>query len=265
MAGSVLAAIALTGCTLVPSHSAPTPPAGVPAVPVPDPVLVTHVQPETIEPTPTIEPSTTETETATATPTPATPTTEAPAKVIYLTFDDGPTREWTPEVLRILKERGATATFFVLGLQAEKSPDQVALVSYQGHAVASHTYRHLDLPKQKRSTIDKEIETTSDLLGNIDRCVRPPYGSTNSTVRKAITDRDKVQVLWDVDTEDWRRPGADAIVENVLANAKPGSVVLMHDGGGDRSQTLAALPRFMDELSAQGYTFEAIPECLPTG
>jgi peptidoglycan-N-acetylglucosamine deacetylase len=186
------------------------------------------------------------------------PTTASPASrrgTVYLTFDDGPS-PYTDRVLRVLTQHHATATFFELGAQQERYPAVAARVRSQGSRIGNHTYDHRNLTTLTATGVRNEIAR-----GPAAVCVRPPYGATDALVRRVIADRHQRQVLWTVDPQDWARPGAAAIRARVLAGARAGSIVLLHDGGGDRSQTLAALPGILDELARRGYAVAALPYC----
>jgi peptidoglycan/xylan/chitin deacetylase (PgdA/CDA1 family)/heat shock protein HslJ len=180
--------------------------------------------------------------------------------VIYLTFDDGPTGpQWTPQVLSVLAGYNAKATFFVLGQNAQRYPDLIQAEYDAGHAIANHTFDHQSLSGLGREAFFNEVQSTQSILGDKSvPCLRPPYGATDSYTRARAEELGYQIVMWDIDTEDWKRPGAGAIVNEVLTNAHPGAVVLMHDGGGDRSQTLEALETVLSQLADLGYRFEPL-------
>jgi peptidoglycan/xylan/chitin deacetylase (PgdA/CDA1 family)/uncharacterized protein YraI len=193
---------------------------------------------------------------------------------IYFTFDDGPSPSWTPPVLDVLARYGAKATFFMVGQEIDQYPDVVRDVVESGHYVADHTWDHQSLEgvseaefvESVDSTRDALVSTASDLftLDGTVAYVRPPYGATDESTRAYAADLGMTMVMWDVDTMDWREPGAQQIATYVLDNAYPGAIVLMHDGGGDRSQTVTALETILPELAAQGYRFPTIYEGDPT-
>ncbi len=175
-------------------------------------------------------------------------------KVLYLTFDDGPHVGWTPKVLQILRKHNAKATFFVLGAEAAKRPDLVEQTRAAGHHIGNHTWDHPMLTKLSAAQMHQEI-----FSGVASKCFRPPFRDTNAKVEATAKANHQRQVLWDVDTNDWKKPGAAAIEHAILAGARPGAIVLMHDGGGNRAQTVAALERALTKLQRQGYTFHALP------
>jgi peptidoglycan-N-acetylglucosamine deacetylase len=184
------------------------------------------------------------------------------AGVVYLTFDDGPTPAHTPPVLDLLARYRARATFFVVGRSAATWPDLVRREFAAGHGVGNHTWSHRRLTGLSGGRWQAEVGATSATIrratGSAVRCLRPPYG----TVDAASTYRARAQglrvVLWDLDTNDWRRPGAAVIAGRVLARVHDGAVVLLHDGGGDRSQTVAALQTVLASLSARGFRFSSL-------
>jgi peptidoglycan/xylan/chitin deacetylase (PgdA/CDA1 family) len=175
-------------------------------------------------------------------------------KVLYLTFDDGPQREWTPQVLSVLTRHHAQATFFVLGREAAAHPELIATARSLGHTIGNHTWDHPRLTRLSPERIRQEIST-----GVPSRCFRPPYRDTNPAVAAVAASFRQRQVLWDVDTSDWEKPGAAKIERAIVRGARPGAIVLLHDGGGNRSQTVAALDRALTTLTRQGYTYRALP------
>lgn len=194
-----------------------------------------------------------------ATPRQVPPTTKPPtptSTVLYLTFDDGPDPTWTPRVLALLRQYGVHATFFELGVQVRENPTLPALVRADGHRIGNHTYGHKKLTgldaRELRSQIRRGPRAT---------CLRPPFGDVDARVRRAALDAGQRIVLWDVDTRDWSKPGTAHIVRSVLKDVHPGATILMHDAGGDRSETIAALRIVLPRLIAQGYTFATVPGC----
>lgn len=204
----------------------------------------------------------TPTPTATPTPTPTPPPTPT-GPAIYLTFDDGPHPDWTPQVLAMLAKWGVRATFFELGVNIDAYPWLSANVVNAGHKIGNHTYNHPDLTRLARSAINDQVGwTQSSILnatGQRTACFRPPYGSINATVRDVLAAYRLTPWIWNIDPRDWARPGVSAIVDNVLTNARADAVILMHDGGGNRSQTVQALDTIIPTLLARGYHFEMLP------
>lgn len=186
-------------------------------------------------------------------------------KYIALTFDDGPSK-YTQDILNILNEKGVHATFFNLSEQGTEFPDQEKAVAAAGNEVASHSVSHKYLPKLSRDDLRKEINDSfapiESNTGATGRMFRSPYGAFEAQQWVDATDLISMNVLWSIDTEDWRRPGPDKIHDAVLEHAKNGSIVLMHDGGGDRSQDVDALPRIIDDLKNEGFTFVTVSELI---
>ena len=182
-----------------------------------------------------------------------------------LTFDDGPS-EYTPKILAILKEKGVHATFYNLGNSANKYPDYTKRLVEEGNELASHTMRHQNLPTLDRESLRSEITKAFDVVnkasGKTVQMIRAPYGAFTATEWGRCGDLISCNVLWNIDTLDWKRPGADAIKNNVLSHAKNGRIVLMHDGGGDRSQDVDALPGIIDGLTQAGYKLVTVQELM---
>lgn len=210
-------------------------------------------------PTPTVS--------ASATPTsPAKPRPPAPAprhtggKVAYLTFDDGPNPTYTPQVLALLKRYDAHATFFMIGSAAKANPSLVKRVRAEGHVVGNHTYSHPWLTHLNAGGVRDQLRRTDAAVGRT-TCMRPPGGFVNNTVRNVAAAEGKRVVMWSVDPSDWARPGVQNIIGRIVPRTHVGSIVLMHDGGGPRTQTVTALATVLSRLSAQGYRFETLPAC----
>lgn len=187
-------------------------------------------------------------------------------KVIALTFDDGPSDQYTAPILDILKQKGVKATFFDVGQYSVRYPALEKRMVAEGHEVASHSNTHPFMPKMKRDELRAEINAgfanMKKASGVSTRMMRSPYGSFTVDQWKDVYDLVDYNVLWSIDTEDWRRPGAQAIHDAVLNHAYNGAVVLMHDGGGNRDQDIEALPGIIDDLKAQGYEFVTISGLL---
>lgn len=195
---------------------------------------------------------------AVATPSP----TPLPAKYVVLTFDDGPDLAYTPKVLDILAKYDAKATFFEIGQNVRKHPELTRRIHEAGHSVQNHTWTHADLRKLSASAFRQQVGSTDDAIraqtGSTPGCLRPPYGAVSATVRQRAKSMGKDLVAWTVDSRDWTKPGTSAIVQHVLRNVRNGSVILMHDGGGNRTETVAALPVILKALKAQGYGFRTL-------
>jgi cellulose synthase/poly-beta-1,6-N-acetylglucosamine synthase-like glycosyltransferase/peptidoglycan/xylan/chitin deacetylase (PgdA/CDA1 family) len=189
-----------------------------------------------------------------------------PAKTIALTFDDGPDPTWTPQILAVLAEHHVSATFFVVGSRAASNPGLLREIRAAGSEVGIHTFTHPDLGQVSTLRIDRELAETQLVVngatGETSYLLRPPYSSTANAVdndalrsfRETGADG-YVTVLSDIDSRDWERPGVDAIVRNAQPAGTAGGIVLLHDAGGERSQTVAALDRLIPDLQARGYRF----------
>jgi peptidoglycan/xylan/chitin deacetylase (PgdA/CDA1 family) len=178
---------------------------------------------------------------------------------VFLTFDDGPDPTYTPQVLDVLRAHGVRATFCVVGRYARARPDLVRRIRDEGHALCNHTENHANLAQLSSAGVEAEIRNAAasiaSAVGVSPTLFRLPYGR-NSAAAQDVIGRMGLRLLgWNVDPSDYTRPGAQAIASRVNAQARPGGIVLLHDGGGDRSQTLAALPLIIASLRAAGYTF----------
>ncbi len=179
--------------------------------------------------------------------------------VVYLTFDDGPSLPWTAQVLDVLQRYNAAATFFVIGRQVPGKDDLLNRIVSQGSTIANHTYHHSSLAGISRAQFQHEVLATEHALGSYATpCLRPPYGATDANTYAFAQELGYRIVLWDIDPYDWQNPGVDAIVSRVVQGVHPGSIVLMHDGGGYRAQSIAALETILATLTPQGYRFEAL-------
>ncbi|PKQ16784.1 MAG: hypothetical protein CVT67_03160 [Actinobacteria bacterium HGW-Actinobacteria-7] len=188
----------------------------------------------------------------------------AGTKVVALTFDDGPWPKSTEAILDVLKREQVPGTFFMLGVRVKKAPAVARRVVAEGHQVANHTLGHRLLTKEKPKEIKHQIRGGAAAIkkytGVSTRWLRPPYGGMNAKSWKVARVEKVHVVIWDVDSKDWTKPGAQKIASNVVRHAKPGSIILMHDGGGDRSQTVKALPTIIKKLRAKGYLFVTVEE-----
>jgi peptidoglycan/xylan/chitin deacetylase (PgdA/CDA1 family) len=175
------------------------------------------------------------------------------AGTVYLTFDDGPHPTYTPKVLSILRKYGVKAVFFELGQNISWYPSITKNLRYYGMKIGNHTWSHPDLTTLSSTSVTWQLNKMETALGYRPRCVRPPYGAYNSRISSIVASRGQRLILWTVDPRDWSRPGTWTIVNRVLANVRDGSRILLHDGGGDRSQTVAALDILIPKLRARGY------------
>ncbi|NUO91896.1 MAG: polysaccharide deacetylase family protein [Dermatophilaceae bacterium] len=174
------------------------------------------------------------------------------AGTVYLTFDDGPNLTWTPKVLAILRKYGVKAVFFETGQGISYYPSVTRTLRSYGNLIGNHTWNHPNLTLLSNASVSWQLNRMESALGYRPRCVRPPGGATNSRIQAIIAARGQRHILWTVDPRDWSRPGSWTIVSRVLANVRDGSRILLHDGGGDRSQTVAALDLLIPRLRARG-------------
>ncbi len=192
-----------------------------------------------------------------------------PAGTVVLTFDDGPS-EYTARVLEILRENSVPATFFVVGECAVERPGMLSAILRDGHELGNHTYHHPRLDTVSRRVMAREVALTQAAItgqtGRATRLFRPPYihtgppDSATMIVVDALTRKGFVVVGEDFDPGDWARPGADVIVQR--STGPEGGIVLLHDGGGDRSQTVKALPGIIAWYRARGMRFATIGAAL---
>lgn len=188
-----------------------------------------------------------------------------PTKTIALTFDDGPDPKWTPQVLQVLAKHGAHATFFPIGARVNEHPDLVEDIVAGGNELGSHTFTHVEMARVPPWRRDLELALTQNAVagatGKQVTLFRPPFSSSPDAVHQYELEAfpaGSIVVLTELDTDDWRRPGVDAIVKAMQPASAAGAVVLLHDSGGDRSQTVAALDKAIPALKAKGYRFTTI-------
>lgn len=187
---------------------------------------------------------------------------ERAQKVVYLTFDDGPNRGNDVPLLRILRKEQVPATFFLVGSSLAEDRDAAAELFLAGHAVGNHTYSHADLTALDFAGVSHQLRWTQQMLGRVGgKCMRPPYGAVNGTVGAASRQLGLTQVMWSVDPQDWAHQNTGYIVSHVLTHVQDHSVVLLHDGGGDRSATVAAVRQLIPLLRERGYDFRTVPAC----
>jgi peptidoglycan/xylan/chitin deacetylase (PgdA/CDA1 family) len=179
-------------------------------------------------------------------------------KLVALTFDDGPS-SYTPDILRILRKKKARATFFMLGDQVASDPGTARRVLAAGHEIGNHSANHALLPGY--SNLKHANHQIREATGFKPCLFRPPYGAISSSVKQSARDLGMKSVLWDIDTSDWSTPGSGTIRSRV-SGASKGSIVLMHDGGGPRGQTVDALPGAIDNLRSRGFKFVTVTRLL---
>ena len=189
---------------------------------------------------------------------------QVPGMYVALTFDDGPSASLTPRVLDILRRNNAVGTFFVLGQNAASNRSVVARAAAEGNEIGVHTWSHIKMSGSPLAKVDSEISRTRNLIqeitGRAPLVMRPPYGATNG----ALVNRMKAQfgmrsILWDVDTLDWRHPGVQKVINTAVGQAKPGSIILVHD---IHASTVAAIEGIVQGLQARGFKLVTVSQLI---
>ena len=180
-------------------------------------------------------------------------------KAIALTIDDGPSPVYTPQILRLLQRYGITASFSMIGINVRAYPGVAREVADAGHMIVNHTQTHRDLAIMPLAVVTDEMDYASEAIhrvtGRLPDMFRAPYGAWSPTVIQRCQVMGMAPLDWSVDPRDWSRPGVTAIVKNIMDHTRTGSIILEHDGGGDRSQTVAALRVVLPRLLDAGYHF----------
>jgi peptidoglycan-N-acetylglucosamine deacetylase len=181
------------------------------------------------------------------------------AGVIALTIDDGPSPIYTPQILRLLHRYRITASFSMIGINVDAYPGVARDVAEAGHMIVNHTWTHLDLAFLSSVAVRDQMDYATDAIhratGRIPQMFRAPYGAWSPTVLEWCEQTRMSPLDWSVDPRDWSRPGTGAIIRNIMRNTQSGSIILEHDGGGNRSQTVAALRVVLPRLLAAGFRF----------
>jgi peptidoglycan/xylan/chitin deacetylase (PgdA/CDA1 family) len=184
---------------------------------------------------------------------------------IALTFDDGP-GPYTPQILSILERRNVPATFFEVGVLERYFHASTSQIVERGYVIGDHTESHAAMaklsPRQQRDQLVEQMAVIRRYGAPFPRLFRPPYGLWNAATLKLLRRYRMLMVLWTIDTSDYRHPGVKMIVRTVLARVRPGAIILLHDAGGDRSETVAALPKIIAALRARHYRFATVPRLL---
>jgi peptidoglycan-N-acetylglucosamine deacetylase len=194
-------------------------------------------------------------------------TAKAANKVIALTFDDGPS-QYTPQILAILKQHNIKATFFVLGESVKSYPNILQETFAAGNVIGNHTYYHSMLSTLTAAQIAGEIKKTNaiifDTIQIYPKLFRPPYGVCPTQCKNVFTQLGFTKIMWDYMPGDWdiKNTSADIIASKVIQHANSGAIIVLHDGGGDRTKTVAALPIIITTLKNEGYQFVTVSELL---
>jgi peptidoglycan-N-acetylglucosamine deacetylase len=185
-------------------------------------------------------------------------------KYVALTFDDGPWHKFTEQILKILHQNNIKATFFMIGENVKTYPQLAKEVLAEGHVIGNHTWHHWYKPMTPQQATS-EIESTADIIyqttGAKTSLFRPPGGILDNGLVDYARNQNHSTILWSADSEDYRTPTVATLIKRATKVA-PGGIVLMHDGGGDRSHTVKALPQIINKLRKQGYKFVTVPELL---
>ncbi|MCP3753664.1 polysaccharide deacetylase family protein [Streptomyces sp. TBY4] len=188
------------------------------------------------------------------------------ASAITLTFDDGPDPRYTPAILDTLARHGVRAMFFVCGEMAVDNQDLLRRMVAEGHVIGNHTWTHPLIPKLSRPALASEIGRTSEVVqqavGTAPLWFRAPYGAWNRAAFEIGAELGMEPLAWTVDSLDWKEPGTASIVSRVLRQAAPGVIVLNHDAGGNRSQSVQALASYLPQLLGRGFR-TTLPELPP--
>ena len=179
---------------------------------------------------------------------------------VAITFDDGPNPDYTPDLLKGLKERGVSATFFLLGKEVEKYPELVEQMHAEGHLIGTHSYEHVNLCNLTDEKAIEQVDKTNALIekitGERPQFIRPPYGCWKKNLDYKTS---MIEVLWDVDPLDWKTGNSDVVVSRVLKNVEEGDIILLHDASA--SSVKAALS-IIDKLQEDGYLFVTVDEIV---
>jgi peptidoglycan/xylan/chitin deacetylase (PgdA/CDA1 family) len=191
---------------------------------------------------------------------------ETARKVVALTFDDGPNPPHTEQLLKELEEKGVTATFFLIGKQVEAHPEMARRIAQAGHEIGGHSYDWETLTFRRRKTVETKLDQMDAAFADagITNVVlfRPPNGLLSPGQGKIIEERRLRHVSADVVVGDWKRVDAETIRNRVLKKIRPGSIIVLHDGGGDRRATIEAVPQIINAAREQGYSFLALGALL---
>lgn len=184
-------------------------------------------------------------------------------KLLALTFDDGPSKEFTKKYVDVLKSLNVKSTFFIVGKMAEKNPNLLTYIAENGNEIGIHSYSHKYMPLMTPEQMIDELYKTQEIVVNTTGVkpdlFRPPYGAFNNTLVKISNALGLHVVLWTVDPDDWKRPGIQNIINTIVSKSSSGSVILMHEGN---SETLAALPQIIVKLRSEGYSFVTVSELM---
>jgi peptidoglycan/xylan/chitin deacetylase (PgdA/CDA1 family) len=194
-------------------------------------------------------------------------------KIVALTFDDGPSPTWTPQILDELKKAGVKATFFMIGEHVEKYPDVVRRVHDEGHEIGNHTYDHHGIfyytPEELKAEVEKADDAIAGVIGQRTTFFRPPKAWITGKEKRQLKDMGYTPVLWTLNSKDWVTFDDKYIVPYIVDRIKPGDIILFHDSGGvfgiengNREETVQSIPQVITELARRGYRFVTISELM---
>ncbi len=187
-------------------------------------------------------------------------------KVFALTFDDGPDPSYTPKIVKILQEKKVPATFFMVGAMVRAHAPTGMLVVKAGFPIGNHTWTHPMRPPNPRAEIERTDAIIEKNLGITPHLFRPPYGIRTNGLASVASARGEDVIIWSSDSDDWNHgTNASRVYNNVMKNAGSGGIALMHDGGGNRSATVAALPGIIDALRNRGFKLVTVPQLMTMG
>ena len=188
----------------------------------------------------------------------------AEQKVLYLTFDDGPSERYTPKILDILHRERVHATFFVLGFRCKQYPIITKRIHREGHEIGNHGFYHQQIVNKDNAWLRRDVLKTDQIIHRIcgvqTMYYRPPGGLISDTELTEIRKTGHHVMLWTVDSQDWKTNSTQSILRNVYREVKPGSVILLHDGVTNSQFTVKALPILIRTLKFQGYVFKVLPQ-----
>lgn len=193
-------------------------------------------------------------------------------KLLALTFDDGPDENYTPQILDLLKQYKVKATFFLVGLQADKYPEMAQRIAEEGHSIGSHSWSHKDLTRLDGEALAEEItgaqSAIAAAIGTEPHLFRAPYGALDDEVTATVREFDLTHVRWNIDPRDWAGTSVADMEKNILDNVRPGAVVLLHSFGGRKhaiENTIELLPQLIGQLEDEGYTLVTVDELIASG
>lgn len=190
-------------------------------------------------------------------------------KAVALTFDDGPDEVWTPQILAVLKQLGVNGTFLCVGQRVAQFPAVLRQMVKEGHVIGNHSWDHPNFTKISTTEARSQIEQTTNEIEKVvkvrPRFFRPPYGALNDQVIEVVIELEYKILFWNVDSLDWSGITAQQVEANVLGHARPGAIILFHSAGGrgeSLEDTVRALPKIVNALRKEGYSFLTVPKLL---